>query len=114
MTSLFKEVMKLVIFVVVIFTIVVGGGYWFIGTVDKGCTTKYAEDFCQEEGFEFKFVGGGRFICQEELNEREDPYGESHRFYFLEEEIEDCRTKEKYTFRKYAKDEKGEDVVQDR
>lgn len=100
----FKEWMFTLMFMVIFCIIAFSGIYWYLALLDSDCAKRYAEDFCQEKGFEFKELQGISFLCEEELDKRKNPYGRSHEFYFLEEEIENCMTKEQYSFKKYALD----------
>lgn len=73
--------------------------------MDKHCLNEYAKSVCEEKGMENlkERQSNSKFICREQLDARSNPSQKLHDFYFLEEEKDDCRTKESFSFKEIGK-----------
>lgn len=103
-----KEIIGMIVGLFIVIIVTSGITYWFGGMVDRDCLREYVEDFCELKGFEVNGHNTYSFTCKESLDLRESRYGKLHQFYFLDEEIEDCRVKDKYTFKKFLVNEQEE------
>ena len=70
--------------------------YYSSNKYDYNCLENYAKSYCNEKGLDHYYEAVTYFFCQSE-NPR---IGKSYtRFYFLESEIDSCKTKESYSFK---------------
>lgn len=106
-----KESMKILIgtlMAIVIFALLALSLEFILPTLDTECLNKYAEGYCLENNYtDYSYPdGNSRFFCNKDLNDRTRENNQVA-YYFIEEEIIDCRIKEWFTFKK-LKDVIGE------
>ncbi len=79
--------------------ILFGGFYFIFGNIDTPCLEEHSNNFCIENNYSggSSINMGYTFHCYNDSNER-TRISYSSRFFLLDEEVENCRTKDPYTF----------------
>ncbi len=103
-----KQEVKIIIGMVlgtIAFTSLIVFLIWFgFDNHDKECLTKIATNYCENNNLTYFLAEGfyqnkNRFICKENIDLRNNPYGSQLYFYFLPEESNKCLIKSKWSFR---------------
>ena len=95
-----------VILGVIVFTFLICFLIWFgVDTYDNECLTKIATNYCDNNNLTYFLAEGfhqskNSFICKENIDLRNKPYGDKLSFYFLPEELDKCLIKSSGSFRK--------------
>ncbi len=102
-----KEDTKIIIGVVlgaIAFTSLICFLIWFgVDNHDRGCLTEIAINYCENNNLTYFLSEGlnqgkNHFICKEDIDLRNNPYGSQLSFYFLPEESSECLIKSKWSF----------------
>lgn len=91
-----------IIFMVCVF---IGFVYWISAVSNHECLEDIAKEYCQDNNYTLSGSRASIFYCDEVTNPRENKYGLSHKFYYLDEELYECKVKEQYTFNKLDKEQ---------
>jgi len=97
-----KERIKDTIFIIVMVMIVLPSlgllMYFTLPMYEKTCLENYANDYCEEINMSLDGSYNDYFYCEKPFDKRLYEYSVKKKFYYLDNELEDCLTKKKYSF----------------